>query len=671
MTLDSSISGAVSEVLYGHTVVDPYRWLEDRTLPETSHWIYEQQGRCHEYFAACANFDALRARVRECLDIEVLDQPFRLAGRYFYRRRHRGEEQASICERNIATGEECVLVGPPDSDPFTSLSIYRISHDGSLLAYERRRGGEDKSAVGFVDIRSGQKLSEVPELGHARGLVFRPRGDGVYYCHESPTGSEEHVVRLRYFGETAAGRVILRLPRSEQSRLILTGDGFRLGVLWLHRSHSGTVSEFFVATIEEEMQWTRVFSDRDPSFHPFLHHDRIFAKYISNDPYMEISEFSSEGQKIRTILSGASIRQIAIANDRIYVNCLEDGFPRISCSALSGEKLGWLDAPSDGTLVLLPGSGTREPNVFYTYESFEQPPAIFEYFAGAGHSVIWHQQLAGTPHSAANLRRVSFPSFDRTEIPLTLVSPADDAPDRPRPTLLTSYGGFGASMTPRFSVLATLMRESGTALAIAHIRGGGEFGKPWHEAGRRQNRQNAIADFIAAAEWLCARGITSPEQLGIFGGSNAGLLVAAAVTQRPDLFRAVLCIAPLLDMVRYEQFDAASRWRDEYGTVENEDDFHALHAYSPYHRLNEDVDYPPIMFVSGDKDDRCNPAHVRKMAARLQCRPVQKSPVIVDYSEERGHMPVLPLSARVEALARRIAFLHRELNLAPPSGGPA
>ena len=210
--------------------------------------------------------------------------------------------------------------------------------------------------------------------------------------------------------------------------------------------------------------------------------------------------------------------------------------------------------------------------------------------------------------------------------------------------------------------------QLGAAFAIPHIRGGGEGGKEWHDAGRARNRQLSFDDFISAAEWLCRRGLTTPAQIGIFGGSNSGLLAAAAMTQRPDLFGAVVCIAPLLDMVRYELFDQAVKWRREYGTAEDPDDFRALYAYSPYHRIAENVNYPATLFVSGDKDDRCNPAHVRKMAARLQERSAQKSPVIVDYSEERGHSPVLPLSVRVPALARRVAFLCRELGIPVASG---
>jgi prolyl oligopeptidase len=250
-----------------------------------------------------------------------------------------------------------------------------------------------------------------------------------------------------------------------------------------------------------------------------------------------------------------------------------------------------------------------------------------------------------------------------------MVSLAQSDTAAARPVIMTSYGGFGVSVTPQFSVLVAILMELGAIFVIPQIRGGGERGKQWHESGRGRHRQSSFDDFIAASEWLCREGITTPERIGIFGGSNSGLLVAAVMTQRLDLFGAVLCIAPLLDMVRYESFDQAVKWRSEYGSIANPEEFRALYAYSPYHRVEEGVNYPATMFVTGDKDDRCNPAHVRKMAARLQDRVAQKSPVIVDYSEERGHSPVLPLSVRVPALARRIAFLCRQLNIPMTSGG--
>jgi prolyl oligopeptidase len=664
-------SGPVIENIHGERVVDPYRWLEDRGLPETGDWIREQQQRREQYFMGCLDLEAIRARVRTYLDVEVLDQPSRVKDQFFYRRRNRGEEQSCIYARDIATGRERLLVDPAAEGAFASVSIYRISEDGSLMAYERRRGGEDKSSVAFIDVKQGSTFEDKLDTGYVRGLVLRPEEGGFYYCHENPTSKEEHVIRFRHFGETGDGRVVFRAPRTRDGRLILTADTTHLGAIWLHKGSSGLVTDLFIAALGTGPQWVKVFSDKNASFHPFLHEGRIFARYASREEDNEIAEFSPDGQMIRTVVSGGAIpiRQIGVAGGRIYANQFNYDASTLSCWTLNGERLGLVDAPKGGTITLLPHRSVSDRTLFYTFESFHQPPTVFEYDQAAGKSQIFHQRSTRQPSASPAVTRLVFPAKDGTEVPITLVRRDDKLPNRPTPVFLTVYGGFGAPITPQFSVLATILMAGGATLALAHIRGGGEFGKRWHEAGAKRNRQTGISDLLAAAEWLCNRGITMPKQIGIFGGSNAGLIVAAAMTQRPELFGAVLCIAPLLDMVRYECFDRAARWRGEYGTVEDSEDFRALHSYSPYHRVEETVDYPPIMFVAGDRDDRCNPAHVRKMAACLQDRLAQISPVIVDYSRERGHMPTLPLSVRVDALTRRIAFLSRELGIAQPAGG--
>jgi prolyl oligopeptidase len=305
--------------------------------------------------------------------------------------------------------------------------------------------------------------------------------------------------------------------------------------------------------------------------------------------------------------------------------------------------------------------------LFFSHQSFSESPSILEYCATTNSYLPWSKQKGPENDHRHHVQRVSYPSKDGTPIPIWLVARDPFKANECRPTILTGYGGFGTPMTPRFSVLVSVMLELGCVFALPNLRGGSEFGREWHEAARRRKRQVAFDDFIAAAEWLCGQGITQPDRLAIFGGSNSGLLVAAAMTQRPDLFRAVLSIAPILDMIRYERFGDARKWREEYGTIENADDFHALYAYSPYHHVSEDVNYPSTLFVSGDKDTQCDPAHVRKTAARLQNRSLQTNPILVDYSIERGHTPALPLSVRIEALTRRIAFLCHELGIAIPA----
>jgi prolyl oligopeptidase len=233
----------------------------------------------------------------------------------------------------------------------------------------------------------------------------------------------------------------------------------------------------------------------------------------------------------------------------------------------------------------------------------------------------------------------------------------------PLPTFLTGYGGFGTSLTPQFAAYSTYLVESGCLFAVANLRGGSEFGEPWHLAGKRQSRQNAIDDFISAAQWLLQQGHSLPGKLAIGGGSNAGLLVGAALTQRPDLFRAVICLGPLLDMLRYHLFDSAHMWVDEYGSADNPEDFFHLRALSPYHLVQEDASYPAVLVISGDADTRCNPMHARKMAAKLQANSRSGYPILLDYKPAWGHAPVQPLGARIEALTDRLAFVCHELGI--------
>lgn len=661
----------VEDVFHGVVVRDPYRWLEDRSLPETEHWIREQQRCCTAYFSDCPDLEEIQNRVRNYLDIEVMDQPARVGSRYFYRRRNRCQEQACIYVREVATNEERLLVDPSLEGPFTSVGIHRISSHGSLVAYQVKHGGEDRSAIAFVDVRTGRTLPERIAAGYARGFVFTPNGDGYFYCHENRADATEHIVFHHLFQQPETDSIVFRAARSPESRLIVTADEVHLGVLRIHREGSEMVADFSLARFLESPQWTKVFSDRKLPYSPILCDGRIFVLSGSDAGISRMIELTPEGQEQGTIIpeQNSPIRQIAITSGKVYAGQLVDGSPSIRGWGLDGDHPGMVEIPAEGSIQLIGNPSQRAATFFYVHESFTHPPTYFEYVPDTKKSHIWYRTESPAVTDRCETHHTFYPSTDGTSIPLTLIAFGNPGLARLVPVIMTSYGGFGVPATPQFSVLVTLLMEQGAVFALPHIRGGGEFGRSWHDSGRARNRQASFEDFTAAAEWLCSEGITTPQQLGIFGGSNSGLLAAAAMTQRPELFGAVLCIAPLLDMVRYESFDQAFRWRREYGTVEDADDFRALYAYSPYHRVREQVDYPPVLFVAGDKDDRCNPAHVRKMAALLQSRDSQKSPIVVDYSEQRGHSPVLPLSQRIDALARRVSFLCKELKIPMSVGG--
>jgi prolyl oligopeptidase len=663
MALSTSVNGAVEELIHGTVVRDPFRWLEDGNSIETKEWIADQQHRYEEYFATTKDLDAVRERVREYLDVDVVDQPARIADQYFYRRRGSGCEQACIYVRDIKSGRERRLVDTSFRDRFTSVGIHRISFDGTLLAYELKHGGADQLEIHIVDVRTGWELPDVIDGGYARGFTFDLDKNGFYYCQEQGGESADHMIRFHQFGAIAADEIIFRLPRSIGSRLVLIADEVRLGALCTRHSDGDPVSDLWIARRSIPAEWENVLVNFRSTYRPFLKGGHLFAVSLNDSPNGKLLLLDDDGHETQVIVpeQAQEMRQLVVTRDRVILTYLRDWGMTADSWSVSGEYLGTLDLPIDGTIRLLQPQGADE--VFCTYESFCEPLTIFEFLAHSGDLTVWHKQPTHAGRLPCNTKPVVVSSKDGTQIPLILVSRNSSTLESSVPLIMTGYGGFGTFVTPQHSALVSIMLELGCTFVLARIRGGGEFGNAWHDAGRKNLRQNSFDDFIAAAEWLCANGITTQEKLAIFGGSNAGLLVGAVLTQRPELFRAILCIAPLLDMVRYETFDQAARWRHEYGTVDIVDEFRALHAYSPYHRIEDDRDYPPVLFISGDSDDRCNPAHVRKMAARLQQRSSQTRPILVDYSRDRGHSPVLPLSARIESLARRITFLCRELHI--------
>jgi len=659
----------VEEAIQGVVVNDPDRWLEDRGLPETEEWIREQSERREDYFSRCGAFDALRGRVERYLNVEVVDQPVRIGDRYIYRRRNKDQEQACIYVTDIDTNQERLLVDPSGEGPFASVGIHRVSDDGSFAAYEVKRGGSDAKEIRIVDVSTGRMLPDQIGNGYARGFTFASHNDGFYFCHDSPSSAEDH--RIQYHGlcGRSADRTVFRKIRSHGSRLVLTADTIHLGAMWIYEYDEEIVCDFYIARRERDEEWHEVFAGKTLPHTPMLHSGRIFVLSFEGAPNGKVIELIPDRGEARIVVPECKsmIQQIVIASGRLFIGYLRKGHLSIEDWTMKGDHSSSMGLPGDGTIQLLPRLGSSERSVFYTHQSFTQPPPIYEYTTGSGKSHLWSRPGPSFDPNGFQVQSHTFTAEDGTEIPITLIGQSAAQSLRPQPAIMTSYGGFGIPITPQFSVLVTIMLELGVVFALPHIRGGGDFGKEWHDAGRGRNRQMAFDDFIQAAEWLCAEGVTSPEKLGIFGGSNSGLLVGAAMTQRPDLFGAVLCIAPLLDMVRYEHFDQAAKWRAEFGSVRNQEDFHALHTYSPYHNVKCAVDYPATLFVSGDKDDRCNPAHVRKMAARLQERAAQVNPILVDYSAERGHSPVLPLTVRIDALTRRLAFLCQELGIEVPS----
>lgn len=667
MSLTAEIPESVIEWLHGVPVSDPYRWLENRQSDATHAWILEQHRLHDAYFACIPEFDTLREYVSAYLNVENLDQPMRTKSSLFYRRRKKDQEQPCIYVTDSSNGIERVLVDASMLGPFASVDIHHLSRDASLLAFGVREGGSDAKTIHIMDVATARTLPDSLPTSYPRGFGFSPDNLGFYYCHDMSLSSPEHQVCFHRIGEpSASDRVLFRIARNSRTRLRLLADDNYLGLLYTHEVHTKSVNNLYLAKIDSNPAWSQVFSGRPSTHRPFLHRGRLFAFTDDGTERGSVIELRLDGTYLRTIVpeSDSAIQQMAFSWNSVYVGYLVDGVPAVHRWSIEGHHIGPVHVPANCTVALHSSQHSDSDSLFYTAESFTEPLGLYEYVPREGCShQLSAKSDAGKTEIRCDIRKSSYPSSDGTKIPITVVRRNCTELVLPRPTIMTSYGGFGVTMTPKFSVLVAVLLDLGAVLALPGIRGGSEFGKQWHEAARGRNRQVSFDDFIAAAEWLCKQNITQPRQLAIFGGSNSGLLVGCALTQRPDLFRAVLCIAPLLDMVRYERFNRAAQWKAEYGTVEDPDDFAALHSYSPYHHVEEHTNYPATLFVCGDSDDRCNPAHVRKMAARLQQRSSQAANILVDYSSERGHSPVLPLSFRIEALARRLAFLCHELSI--------
>jgi prolyl oligopeptidase len=662
--------GGSIEVIHGVEVRDTFRWLEDRHLPDTEAWINRQQQFCDEYFLQNEFYAPLRKIVTDTLAVEVIDQAARVGETVFLRKQIRGQEQAAIWVRNEAATEDRLLVDPAVLGSNIAVGILRISPDGSLLAYSVRSRGSDATEVRLVNVETGESLPDHLEHSYIRGFAFVAEGKGFYYCAEPVNGPDMLSIKLHRFGEApSSDATLFAVPWAEHRRLVLLSNCGTLAAVVTESAGAAMVQELYITTEENNSAWTTLYTGARGRMWPILARGRVFRLDMENARNGQLIELADENKSPRVVVPEGSnaIQRCLVTQEGFVLTYLVDRQASFEQWSIEGTFVGTLVLPRGRSIEILPLCSERSSSLFFLHESYIEGPSLLEVVLSREQHVDPIQWAVSDENISATVREVCYPSRDGTQIPMILLEPMKRRPGA-QPVILSAYGGFGVAEVPRYSRFAKIMTEFGVTIARASVRGGAEFGKEWHQAATKRKRQTSIDDFLAAAEWLCSEGITDERHLAIIGASNGGLLVAAAVVQRPDLFQAVICTGPLTDMLRYEYFDDASRWNDEYGTVEDAEDFLALLSYSPYHNVKDGVNYPAMLFVTGDADDRCNPAHVRKMVAALQERTGQEQPVIVDYSKRWGHVPTLSLTERVEALDRKIAFLCEQLNIALPGG---
>ncbi|WP_188555339.1 prolyl oligopeptidase family serine peptidase [Edaphobacter dinghuensis] len=663
MPLNCSERSTATDILHGVSISDPYRWLEDRQLPETDAWIKNQNRTFEQYFESKSCLPEYRDRVRRHLPVESYEEPVRTAGRLFYRRRQ--EEHSSICVIDADKQRERVLLDSSIYGPSASVSIHAVSHDGSLLAYELRTTGTDTAEIHLLNSITGVMLPDTLPSGLSRGFSFDGEGDGFYYSRQPLDGSRDHSIRYHSMGTPSEQDLeLFRTPQASGSNLGLLADDHHFAAVYSRFIDGERLVDIYLAERARPNDWVSMAQVQTGLYAPYLHCGRIFLLTDSNAPNGQLAELRCADGFTSVIVPASQklIQDILFVGGSVYVAYADRFSTSIEEWSLQGEFLGEVALPESVVMpsVKLIAQPCIDHACFLSIQSPVHPPNIFEHITGEPElRPVFPEASGAVP--PLHVKQTAYHSFDGREVPVALLKSSSHRVSQPSPVLLVSYGGFGVSSTPHFSVAIAILLEAGVIVAIPGIRGGSELGKEWHRSSLREDRQAGFNDFLAAAEWLIAESIADPGRLALYGGSNGGLLVAVAMTQRPDLFCCVVCMGPLLDMVRYERFDRAATWVSEYGSIANPREFAALYAYSPYHHIAEDTNFPPTLFVTGDADDRCNPAHVRKMVARLLGRSAQRSPVLVDYLPERGHRSGLNYTLRREAIARRVTFLCREL----------
>jgi prolyl oligopeptidase len=660
----------VKETLHGVQLVDPYRWLEDQQAPETRAFIDAQNAYSHSLLDSLPNLAAIRDRLARLSRQDAQWSPMERGGRYFTLRRKAGDDLPILFVREGLSGADDVLLDPHplSADHTTSVTVEDVSMDGQLLVYGVRTSGEDETELRTREVRTRTDLRDRLPRALYRGVSLRPDGSGFFYAlQDRATG-----IRIRYH---AMG------TRAEQDREIF-GDGFGAGDwidasvsengrhLLLSVSHGWASGELFVQGLESATPSSAsrpIVQNLDAHVVASFAGDRLIAQTDWNAPtgrIVEIDPANPAPANWRDIVPAGpdAIEAYALVGNRLVVQRLHNVASQLDVFALDGRKEGTIPLPALGTVRGLSGRWDRE-ELFFDFESYTIPPSTFRASVVARTVAPFWTSAIPFESDRYETRQVWVASKDGTKVPMFVMHRRGLALDGATPTLLNGYGGFAVSLTPEFSTTAAWWLEQGGVFAVANLRGGNEFGEAWHRAGMLANKQNVFDDFIAAASWLIENRYASPQTLAISGASNGGLLVGAAMTQRPDLFRAVLCEFPDLDMIGYWRFPNNNPPALlEYGDASKPEQFKFLLAYSPYQKVAPGTKYPAVLLITGDADTRVPPLQARKMTARLQAA-TTRYPVLLLYDTKAGHAGGRPLSKVIEDESLEMAFLTWQLGM--------
>ncbi|MCB9841340.1 MAG: S9 family peptidase [Phycisphaeraceae bacterium] len=683
---------AVTDVIHGREIVDRYRWLEGDnsnparmgvTTPEVMDWTRAQNGYTRQMLDNLPGRQALEARLRELMEVPSISAPTMRGDRYFYTRREGDQPQPVVWMREGLDAEPRALLDPSavDASGLTALGWYEPNNDGTLMAFGLYRAGDENSTLYVMDVDSGEWLAEeIP--GKVGGAQWLPDSSGFFYERlEDVNNPYSAQFKFHRLGTHHRQDPVL-FEQDKEGPLATTWGPF--GVVdrqarWLVKGYwvSTAATDFWVADLDEwfrtgELNWKVMVQGEQGRSGSF--------QFLGDTLYMQTQIGAPNGRVVAIDLHnpglaywrdvvpaqpGRTLEGVSMARGMLAVNFLENAYTGIELFNLDGTTRGRMELPGIGSAGLSTSDDRTE--AFLTYTSYNEPSSIYRVDLATGDRSLWERPDVPVDPSLVEVRQVRYESADGTPVTMFLVHRRGLVLNGNNPTLLYGYGGFDISMTPSFSATMFPWFEAGGVYAVANLRGGGEYGASWHEAGMLENKQNVFNDFIAAAEWLIANNYTNPRRLAIAGGSNGGLLTGATVTQRPDLFAAAIVGVPLLDMVRFQHFLMARYWVPEYGDAErSEHELEYMMAYSPYHNIHEGTRYPAVLLTAGENDTRVHALHARKMAAALQAATASdpdQDPVLLWVDLEGGHGQGKPLDLRVRDVADQRIFLMWQLGM--------
>jgi prolyl oligopeptidase len=664
---------------FGVQVADPYRWLENDTSAETSAWVVAQNKVTNGYLEKIPFRDQIHKRIETLMDYPKLSVPFTKGEWVFFLKNEGLQNQSVVYVQKGISGEPRVLLDPNtlSADGTVAVGDLSVSHNGRYMAYSINKAGSDWAEFHVIDIASGASLPDKIEWVKFSGASWQ--GDGFYYSrYDAPSKGKEFSKRNEYH------KVYFHKMGTAQNadKLIFENRNFPL------RSYSAstTQDEHFLILAESEgtsgnslyckdlaLKGTRfvrlaagfendyqVIDNMGDKLLVLTNEGAPNQKLVLVDPQSP----ASENWKELIPEQGDVLENVVLAGGQIFAQYMKDATSRVFAFDMEGKQLNEVVLPGLGTLAGF--NGERNDNtVFYGFTSFTFPTTIYSYDVSKRTTKEFFKPELDFEASAYETRQVFYESKDKTKIPMFIVHKKGLELDGENPVLLYGYGGFNISLTPNFSSSRLVFLENGGVYCMANLRGGGEYGEKWHEAGTRLNKQNVFDDFIAAAEYLIREKYTSPEKLAISGGSNGGLLVGACMTQRPELFRVCLPAVGVMDMLRFHKFTIGWAWASDYGTSDDSTQFRNLIGYSPLHTLKDSVCYPATLITTADHDDRVVPAHSFKFAATLQAKQGCNNPLLIRIETKAGHGAGKPTSKIIDEMTDTYSFLFYNLGIKP------